>query len=76
MAETLEEKEYCQRNNIEGKRRKEMHGEEKERSPSPSFLGHRGRGGNKSPERASKLILPAPLLVLAGNLSGGPSKVL
>lgn len=59
MAETLEEKKCSQLNKIEGKRRKEMHGEEKERSPSPSFLGHRGRGGNKSPERASERAYPS-----------------
>lgn len=29
-----------------------MHREEKERSPSPSFVGHRGRGGNKSPSKS------------------------
>lgn len=63
----IEEKEYRQRNkNRREKRRKEMHREEKERSPSPSFLGHRGRGGNKSPEQACSSR--PPFWFLAGDL--------
>lgn len=44
-----------------------MHRGKKERSPGPCFFGPGGRGGDTAP---SERILPAPLLVLAGNLSG------
>lgn len=33
-------------------KKEEGNAQRRERSPSPSFLGHRGRGGNKSPKQA------------------------